>query len=247
LEEKKMKKLIIATVASASLLLASSSFALKSMDDSSMKDATAQAGVTIALDNVILETWTGASGYVDVDGNEGSILGMSGANTALVISDKHTVMKLNAFGFLAGNFFTGPGHVGPTADLATVSASKFDATDATQFGYHDSATGGTYGYGLRIDMGTCDAITLGATLATAAVQADPTALAANIAQVNGVVIGLPTLEIHTSADSYDVGFTTYDAATDTLAALDVDSTLIKVVKGAKTTRIYGGHVEIAAH
>lgn len=75
-----MKKLALSMILGASLMVTTSAFALTSMTDSSMKSATGQAGVSIAVDNVVIETFAASTAYVDTD-----------TGAALVISDKHVL------------------------------------------------------------------------------------------------------------------------------------------------------------
>ena len=58
--------------------------------------------------------------------------------------------------------------------------------------------------------------------------------------VTGVVIGLPTLLISTSADQYSVGVAKAGAIND-------GKDFITISKGASAMAILGGTVEIAAH
>jgi hypothetical protein len=93
-----MKKLVIATIAAASMVFASSAFALQAMDASSMKDTTGQGGVAIAVNNVVLETITENTYYIDNTGNAGN-----GAGSALVISGQHTIKHINSIATDPGN------------------------------------------------------------------------------------------------------------------------------------------------
>lgn len=191
-----MKKLVLSLVLGASLAVAPSVFALSSMTADNMKAATGQAGVSIAVDNVVIESFTGATSYIDAD--EGA---------AIVISDRHVLKSY----------------------LALVSDADFQADFA-------AATGGIAALGtwveahaLTIDIGTCAVLSAG--------------LSDNMGApltVAGVVIGLPTLLITTSADSYSVQATMTGAANS-------GGTYITISKAASSMAILGGTVEIAPH
>jgi hypothetical protein len=61
-----------------------------------------------------------------------------------------------------------------------------------------------------------------------------------VQDVTGVVIGLPTLLIATTSDTYSVGVAKDDALNDGM-------NFITISKGASAMAILGGKVEIAAH
>ena len=67
-----MKKSVLSVVLGASLMVTSSAFALSAMTDSTMKAATGQAGVSIALDDITLYQSVGATIYTDTDGYLGT-------------------------------------------------------------------------------------------------------------------------------------------------------------------------------
>jgi hypothetical protein len=196
--EKKMKKLALSMILGASLMVTTSAFALTSMTDSSMKAATGQAGVSIAVDNVVIETFTGSSAYVDTD-----------TGAALVISDKHVLKTY----------------------LAMVSDADYQADFLAQSGVANIGTWDE-AHALSIDMGRCVALSEG----IAANMGVPAAAVT----VAGVIIGLPTLLIQTTADSYNVGIRMTGAA-------NTGANFIRVEKGASTMAILGGTVEIAPH
>jgi hypothetical protein len=101
-----MKKLVIATIACASMVFASSAFALKAMDANSMKDTTAQAGVSISLDNIVIEQMTSNSMYIDKDGLGGNL----GAG-AVIITGSHTVKRIQKLGDVMDMYNTGVTYV----------------------------------------------------------------------------------------------------------------------------------------
>lgn len=195
-----MKKLVLSAILGASLMISSSAFALTSMSADSMKSATGQAGVSIAIDNVVIEQYAGSTSYIDGD-----------TGAAVVISDKHVIKTM----------------------LAMTSAADYKAD-------FDAATGTTLGdtanwvaaSALTIDVGTCAALTAG-------LNANNN-LPAGTLTVAGVVIGLPTLLINTTADTYSVGVTMTGAANS-------GRNFITISKGASTMAILGGTVEIAPH
>jgi hypothetical protein len=106
-----MKKLVLSLVLGASLAVAPSVFALSSMTDANMKSATGQAGVSIAIDDVVIETYVGSTSYIDEDGTEAG----GGNAGAIEITDRHTLKTYQALtsaadfaaDFTAGTTLTG--------------------------------------------------------------------------------------------------------------------------------------------
>lgn len=234
-----MKKLVLSAVLGASLMISSSAFALTAMSDANMKAATGQAGVSIAIDNVVIEQYVGSTTYTDESGTDGTA-------GSVVISDKHTVKTF----------------------LALTSATDF-ATDFAAAANNEAALGNwTKASALSIDVGTCGVLTAGlidnATNVVAAGANAAEMLADLMSQgmtqdeamailgakqiaggggdivVTGVVIGLPTLLISTTADQYSVGVAKAGAIND-------GKDFITISKGASAMAILGGTVEIAAH
>lgn len=86
-----MKKTALSLILGASLMVSSSAFALTAMTDSNMKSATGQAGVSIALDDVTLYQYVGATTYTDTDGlaainaNDSAGIKITGAETLTTI------------------------------------------------------------------------------------------------------------------------------------------------------------------
>jgi hypothetical protein len=247
--EEKMKKLALSAILGASLMISSSAFALTSMSADSMKSATGQAGVSIAIDNVVIEQYAASTTYTDTDGAKyGDTAG------AIEISAKHSIKTF----------------------LAMTSASDykadFDAATGTTLG--DMANW-KKASALSIDVGNCSALAAGLvdnmknTLTALAANAvltpaqkaaalvangladdaaeaadllalDAAGIAAYTTTVAGVVIGLPTLLIKTTGDTYTVGVVKANAFND-------GDKYIQVTKGNSTMAILGGTVEIAAH
>lgn len=193
-----MKKLVLSAVLGASLMISSSAFALTAMSDANMKAATGQAGVSIAIDNVVIEQYAGSTSYIDTD-----------TGAAVVISDKHVVKTM----------------------LAMTSEADYQADFLAQAGVANLGTWDE-AHALSIDVGRCSALSAG-------IESNMGAPAGAVT-IAGVVIGLPTLLINTTADSYNVGVTMTGAANS-------GANFIRVSKGASTMAILGGTVEIAPH
>jgi hypothetical protein len=170
-----MKKLALSLVLGASLAIAPSVFALTSMTDANMKSATGQAGVSIAIDNVVIESWTGSTEYID----EASSMSPGAGGGSIEITDRHVVKSFQALTGaqdFADDFSAATG--GVAAQAAWTGASS-----------------------LNIDIGICDILTLGMTDPDALyVQAG----IPQGSQICGVVIGLPTLLIKTTGDEYSI-------------------------------------------
>jgi hypothetical protein len=240
--EKKMKKLAVSLILGASLVIAPSVFALTSMTDSSMKSATAQAGVSITLDNVVIEQFIGATTYTDADGYNGN-------GGAIVISDKHVIKTYNAL--TGGAMFTLKGYAAPWVKAAALSIDV-GTCSILMTGNNGNKAAIAAPVRAAID-GICTAAGNKAAGAAALVANHVTN---SIGEANGlyefsthawadmdvvgVVIGLPTLEILTTVDTYTVGVARAGAIND-------GANFIQVSKGASKMAIISGVVEIAAH
>jgi hypothetical protein len=260
LGEEKMKKLAISLIVGASLAIAPSVFALTSMSADSMKAATGQAGVSIAVDNVVIEQFTGSTSYTDEDGTMGT-------GGSIVISDKHVVktyLAMTSETDYEDDFLAAAG----VANLGTwdkARALTIDVGDCTVLaaGLNDNIANLTAAEGTAITTAVTamvTAITGGTDRAEALNDAAMTLIANGTAEdigeakifilsaaspaavetVTGVVIGLPTLLISTTADNYTVGV----AKT---GAVNNGADFISIAKGASAMAILGGTIEIAAH
>ncbi|GAB6093749.1 hypothetical protein JCM14469_00010 [Desulfatiferula olefinivorans] len=251
-----MKKRAISLLVFASLAIPPTVFALTAMDDAGMKAATGQAGVSITVDNVVIEQFTGSTSYTDETGTTGTA-------GSIVISDKHVVKQYLAM----------------TSDA--VYQTRFNAvTGANAYTYdHDNnaataeITLWNKAAALTIDVGTCTVLQAGLNdnlssmdlvaiadwynavpgmviptmMANGLTYDEATAIIGAATNGNGaaqdvvgVVIGLPTLLISTTADEYTVGVAKAGAIND-------GAEFISIAKGAGAMAILGGNVEIAAH
>jgi len=240
--ETKMKKTIISMIIGVSLAVAPSAFALTQMSDSNMKAATGQAGVSITLDNVVIEQFVGATTYTDADGYDGN-------GGSIVISDKHTIKGYNAL--TNGTDFAADGYTAPWVKAAALSIDVGTCNILMAGNNANKDAIVAAGQNVAIDS----LITAGDKAASAA-----TLMAAGVTDhiseanglyefstagwadmdVVGVVIGLPTLEITTTTDTYSVGVAMAGAIND-------GDNFITISKGASKMAIVSGVVEIAAH
>lgn len=240
-----MKKSVLSLMVGTALLISPlAASAMTPMTASGMKDATGQAGVSIALDDIKLESFVGATTYTDDDGyttllETAAIAGgapvTADASTSITIGNKHTVKYINAIigGVTSAKAqaLTGQAHTYVnTMDASATPAQTLFETKA-----------------LTIDAGTCRLLTAGLTA-----NHDAGALTANAGtalapfgllpttKIAGVVIGLPTVEIVTSADTYDI-------SVSQAGTLNSGKKFINISKGASSLAILGGVVEIAPH
>lgn len=264
-----MKKFLAGIAAAAIITVPMTSFALESMSKGALKKATGQAGVSIALDNiVIVQKSLPTTIFWDMDGTS-SIAGTVGSNhqTGLQISytgadaqkmivldgilnaDKYGTTELeNTFHISANSAFTGIGQVGiaETADIAGIDPSNGNDMSG---GAPGVTAPGVYRTGispLTIDVGTCQSLTAGLAYNRGS----------DTLSVAGVVIGLPTLEI-TTYHTNDVKIlsivegTTAEAATTANSGAtvpNVSNELIRIQKaGVSQMAILGGRLEIAPH
>lgn len=258
-----MKKLALGAILGASLMISSSAFALTAMTDANMKSATGQAGVSIAIDNVKIEQYVGSTSYIDEDGSMGT-------EGSVVITEKHTIKNFLAMvdaddyvdDFNAASNTT----LGDTDNWVKASAltidvgncvaltdglngniTALDGTARTAIGTAAATIPGLIGGGMTQDEAinqvaadlVADGVADNIGEAKIYLGAASNAFAANEV-VTGVVIGLPTLLISTTADTYCVGVKMDGAIND-------GANFIKISKGASTMAILSGTVEIAAH
>ncbi|MFA6009991.1 MAG: DUF6160 family protein [Desulfobacteraceae bacterium] len=231
-----MKKLALSAILGASLMISSSAFALTSMTAGSMKSATAQAGVSIGFDGIIIEEFIGATTYTDEDGAIGGLGG------SIVISDRHTLKGYYALPNDQGIGATTPGVIDDPyyhdAFAGAVTAMGGNLTSAQVLGVLENT------HALTIDVGICSILSVGNYLnSTGGDPATITAAAMTSAAdaMTGVVIGLPTAMITTTADSYSVGVSSTNACNNN------NADFIAISQGASAMAILGGSVEIAAH
>ena len=257
-----MKKFLAGIAAAAIITVPMTSFALESMSKGALKKATGQAGVSIAIDNVVIvQKSLPTTTYWDVDGTS-SIQGTVGqVNQAgiqisydqadaqklivldgIINADKYGTAELEtAFGISANAAFTGIGQVGiaEVADVAGLDPSNGDDL---------AGVAGVYRTGispLSIDVGTCQSLSAGLQYNRASTSLD----------VAGVVIGLPTLEI-TTYHTNDVKIvsvvvdstSTAVTANSGVTVPNVSNELIRIEKaGVSQMAILGGRLEIAPH
>ncbi len=227
-----MKKFTGFIAAAAIAFAPMSASALTALTDNAMNDVTGQAGVSITVDDVVMETWVGTTMYTDLDGSATGALAtgdyVADVAASLVISDKHTIKTFQAITGYDGTDLYSPG-----LELAQKSLGAFNTdTDG------DFIADAYEAHAIKIDVGTLDILSDGKAYNNGlGVGTGDAAL-----QVTGVIIGLPTLEITTTADTYTVGVVQAGAVNQ-----GAQGTFIQVTTGAKTQHILGGVLEIAPH
>lgn len=244
-----MKKSVLSLMVGAALLIAPlTASALTPMTADGLKSATGQAGVDIAIDNVKIESWIGKTRYTDMDGNANVWLGTTDADNAtdgasLVIGQKHTVKYFNA---ITDGTLSSTANAVLASELITPPAGVVNALALANIA--DPSQSFFIARPLSIDVGTCEALSAGlehnSQFTTATVLVNGSEFTGNAHDdtnnaITGVVIGLPTLEIITTADEYAVGIegSGYNDGKD----------FIKIQKSASVMCILNGTVEIAPH
>ncbi len=227
-----MKRFTGILAAAAIAIAPMSASALEALTDNAMNDVTAQAGVSIAIDDVVIyQTSIADTTYTDTD---------SGLGIKIDYAD--TSNKLSVFNAIEGQdgatvgealygveYFNGLGLTGYDADTVGIVGG------GAETGYQTKAAA------LSIDVGTCETMTAGKFF-----NGDLPAGAT----VGGVVIGLPTLEITTyrSNDSKTISMV-FDADSQvTNTAANTGLNFVKITKdGYSKMAILGGTIEIAPH
>ncbi|MCF8026649.1 MAG: DUF6160 family protein [Desulfobacteraceae bacterium] len=238
-----MKRLTAILVAGLFVLAPLSASAMEMMSDSNMKDVTGQAGVSISIDDVVLEQWVGETRYTDTDGfataeynptadaaNSLGYVVTEGTSTSVVISDQHKIQDIQAITSMqpdgqGGVEFVSPGNLGLTNNTARYNY------DGSGDGVADTFKASA----LTIDVGTCEALTAGKNYNLSLDMGSEPGIS-----VAGVVIGLPTVEINTSASTQTIGIAQAGAVND-------GKNFITIEQGASTMHVLGGTLEIAPH
>lgn len=270
-----MKKLtgFIAAVGIAFAPMSSS--ALEALTDNAMNDVTAQAGVHIAIDDVILFQTIDYTKYTDTDGMDdtrytyqkvGEVSDNATDDAAsLVISKKETLKVINAI-WKADEQDSEYGLNGATGSSGVAFAGATDLQLAAD-GWQGTKTFGNaanpLGVGYRnkdidgdgiFDLFSPDALMIDIghckvlTAATAAKSAVVTGVEAD-STITGVCITLPTVEIKTTSDSYTIGVDERGSDLNTVRATTINSgkKFIMIEKGNSLMAVLGGCLEIAPH
>ena len=241
-----MKRLTAILVAGLFVLAPLSASAMEMMSDSNMKDVTGQAGVSIAIDDVVIYQESIAdTTYWDTDGNT-----QYSATGAVVSSDASYGIEI--------------AYDSNTRKLITVDAIYNESTDGLGGEYNASALGGVFtqldgtdytdteiagdgnafntAHALTIDVGTCSVLTAGKSFNLG-----------SPAPVAGVVIGLPTVEVMQYNNSNRRAITLRtetggDVQTTAGQAVNRGKKFIEIEKsGTSKMAILGGTLEIAPH
>lgn len=250
-----MKKLALSVILGASLAMATSSFALTSMDDENMKSITAQAGVSIAIDNVVIEQYIGSTSYSD----DGVTLADGVTQTAggsIIIGEQHSVQgfySLPANGVdvngvpLQTNTFYENAMAAIVNQLYAAEGISHAALTAADFTAKIGQSAP-----LTIDVGICPILSAGEytnanpmDMSTPAnyLAATTAAIGSAAHRMTGVIIGLGSMAMTTSSSSYEISAC---SATGVGASND-NAVMITVSSGPSVTAILSGSVEIAAH
>ena len=248
-------------LAAATIALAPmSASALEALTDNAMNDVRAQAGVSIALDDIVIyQTGIADTTYTDLDGMTSGVTGTvgnvstagvkisyDGAIQKLTIIDGITSVDDKGGAYSAATLATTFGATAPavgfysTTDIQTALAAAaagtglpvVDPTNGNNIN-DDYRTGASP---LTIDVGTCESLTAGFTYNYGGTAPG---------DIAGVIIGLPTIEIQSfhTADTKTISL----VSTDT-SAVNADKEFIQITKsGSSTMAILGGRLEIAPH
>jgi len=254
-------------LAAATIALAPmSASALEALTDNAMNDVRAQAGVSIALDDIVIyQTGIADTTYTDTDGMskgapEGQPTTVGAVTSAGVkIAYDGAIQKLTIIDGITSDIDKAGAYSAATLAAAFANTTPTTVDDAPAVGFYSTAdivaglgagtpvvdpTNGNnadndYRTGaspLTIDVGTCQSLTAGFNYNYGGTAP---------ADIAGVIIGLPTIEIqsfHTD-DTKTISLVSTDAS-----AVNADDEFIQITKsGSSTMAILGGRVEIAPH
>lgn len=220
-----MKKFII--LLALTMLLPLNAFAMQPLSQNDMGDITAQAGVSIAIDDVIIYQNIESISYTDVEGTDGT-------DGSINISNLYMMVNINAITSLdADGLPVSPnrGVTGTWTDTAGDALFNFNNTDATGDGVNDVFIAKA----LTIDVGTLEVLSAGASN-----NATISAGTATELTVAGVQIGLPTMEITQTALTFSVTVTSDGAYND-------GASYGTISIGNNTMAVLDGVLEIAPH
>jgi len=219
-----MKK--IAIVLALALLLPLNAFALQTLDEADMGGITGQAGVSIAIDDVIIYQNIESLSYTDVGGT-------NGVDGSVNISNLYMMVNVNAITSLEDGLPVSPGRPvqGVWADASDVALFNFNNTDVNADNVNDVFIAKP----LTIDVGTLSVLSAGATNNATINAGTPTSLT-----LAGVRIGLPTVEVNQSALTFDVTVTS-------AGAYNTGASYGRISIGNMTMGVLDGVIEIAPH
>ena len=240
-----MKRFIATLTTAAVLSMPLAASALESMDNTQLKSATGQAGVSIAVDDIVIYqealadvTYWDTDGLSSAAGTVGNVdkagIKLSHSANLKKLTTIDAILDANTYGVAAlKTIFNNTDDIGIVDDAsAAMTAGTIDPSNGNMSGLTSGISP------LTIDVGTCQALTAGF-----AYNYGGTAPA----DIAGVVIGLPTVEITT----YSVNdITTISLTTDgsSAPAANANKAFIAVEKtGYSKMAILGGRLEIAPH
>jgi len=234
-----MKRFVI--LLAVLMLLPLNAFALQPLSEDNMGQITGQAGVSIAIDDVKLYQNIGYLSYTDGDGvSTGSALAGTyapGAAGTVSIQNLRMMVNINAITHLTAGLPVSPGR----AVLGTYALTDLAGNPIN---FNNNAAGTTFtAKPLTIDVGDMAVLSEGLSYNVSGGAAG-TGLS-----VVGVRIGLPTVEIHQTALSFDVTVSGGSPGTlvVTPAAANSGASFGTISIGANTMAILDGFVEIAPH
>lgn len=225
-----MKKLLV--IATILMMVPCSAFALEMLTEDVMDQVTGQAGVSIAVDDVVIYQNITSLSYTDGDG-----VFTGDAAASVGIANLKMMVNINAITSLdASGLPVSPGQSAIFGDYVDPAYATFSFLNA------DTDADGLYdafeARPIKIDVGNCATLTAGLTNNNATLYGGLLP-STNVA---GVVIGLPTVEIHQSALEFDVVLTQTGSAN-----ANTGGTFGTISIGEQTIAILGGTLEIAPH
>jgi len=212
----------------AVLMLSGAAFALQPISDSQMASITAQSGVDIAVDDVVIYQHFNNLSYTDNDGT--GTLTIPGTPATVNLADFGMTTYINAIAYdntTTGAWISLGGNMGLMGSTASATYNP----------------GADFAQALTIDVGTMPILSAGYSL----VLAGSTDYATTGVFMTGVKIGIPTLEIYvpslevTPSVTETTAINSYNVSTGTGAEFGT------IGITGMTTAFMGGHLEIAPH
>jgi hypothetical protein len=222
-----MKRIVI--LLALTMLLPLNAFALQPLSQNDMGSIAAQAGVSIAIDDVKLYQNIGYLTYTDADGTTNTFAGITDPGSGSIsISNLYMMVNINAITSLDAN--------GMPVSPGRAIQGTWGAGTTPYFNYNNAGGDTVFqAKPLTIDVGTLNVLSAG-------LANNNTVLGLGLPSttVAGVQIGLPTMEITQTA-------LTFDITTNYTGAVNDGASYGKISIGNNTLGILDGVVEIAPH
>ncbi|MBI9092759.1 MAG: hypothetical protein JEZ12_26380 [Desulfobacterium sp.] len=233
-----MKKLTGLLIVALLVISPMSASALEALTDSAMNQVTAQAGVSIGADNIVIyKSELSATKYVDSDGIAGAVHGHmvyngDGAEAALTVQNSEIITLIDGVHFAGGT---------PDDNLNIDWTTEIDA-NVYAYDADGNRSNETFTLGATLDqLVNHKKKTLDIDIANIVLEADVNGIQRT---KTAVVIGLPTIVIQSNGGTQVIGL---ENRSDANIPTREDGELIKIERPQTVVAILDGFLTISAH